>query len=202
MSVKSWLSFRKLASLATIGICILGFGTVAVISQGKVNNGKGLDPRAVADLFHAIVSANRAVYSQVVVNRLMLQDKVIKASEHFLDDKSLPLPAQIFRLGAELAAETDRRVFYSLHSYWPLNQQNAPRTVTEKNGLAYVTVKNETFYGEEEIDGTKYFIAVYPDRATDQSCVTCHNNHKDSPRRNFTLGEVMGGVVIRIPLGD
>ena len=202
MGVKSRHFFRTLGVLATVAIFTVLFGTAAVVSQNKADTGKKLDPREVADLFHAIVSANRAVYSQVVVNRLMLQDKVINASEHFLKEKGLPLPAQLFRLGAELAAEKDRRVFYSLHSYWPLNKQNAPRTKTEKNGLSYVTVKDKNFYGEEEIDGVTYFIAVYPDRATDQSCVTCHNNHKDSPRRNFEIGEVMGGVVIRIPLSN
>ena len=124
---------------------------------------------------------------------------MIKASEHYLKEKVLPLPAQLFRLGAELAAEKNRKVFYSLHSYWPLNKQNAPRTKMEKTGLAYVTVKNENFYGEEVIEGVRYFIAVYPDKATDPSCVNCHNNHKDSPRRNFKIDEVMGGVVIRIP---
>ena len=34
----------------------------------------------------------------------------------------------------------------------------------------------------------------------DQHCVSCHNDHKDSPRRDFKIGEVMGGVVIRIPV--
>lgn len=202
MSVKPRLLFQAFGMLAIFVMCIVAFGTATIIGQEKVTKGKGLDPKAVADLFHAIVSANRAVYSQVVVNRLMLQDKAIKASEHYLKEKALPLPAQMFRLGAELAAESDRRVVYSLHSLWPLNKQNTPRTKTEKKGLAFVTVKEEKFYGEEEIDGKKYFIAVYPDRATDQSCVTCHNNHKDSPRRNFKLGEVMGGVVIRIPFSE
>jgi hypothetical protein len=31
-------------------------------------------------------------------------------------------------------------------------------------------------------------------------CISCHNEHKDSPRKDFKLGDVMGGVVIRIPL--
>jgi hypothetical protein len=30
--------------------------------------------------------------------------------------------------------------------------------------------------------------------------VSCHNDHKDTPRTDFKLGDVMGGVVIRVPL--
>jgi hypothetical protein len=41
---------------------------------------------------------------------------------------------------------------------------------------------------------------VYPDVAVAPACVTCHNAHKDSPRTDFEMGDVMGGVVVRIPL--
>jgi len=45
-----------------------------------------------------------------------------------------------------------------------------------------------------------HFTAIYPDVGVAPVCVSCHNGHKDSPRRDFKLGDVMGGVVIRIPL--
>jgi len=32
------------------------------------------------------------------------------------------------------------------------------------------------------------------------ACVSCHNEHADTPRTDFKLGDVMGGVVIRIPV--
>ena len=28
----------------------------------------------------------------------------------------------------------------------------------------------------------------------------CHNNHKDSPRTDLEVGDVMGGIVIRFPV--
>ncbi len=28
----------------------------------------------------------------------------------------------------------------------------------------------------------------------------CHNNHKDSPRTDAEVGDVMGAIVIRIPV--
>ncbi len=47
------------------------------------------------------MATDRAVYTKVIVNRLTKKDKVIKASEHFEDDKALALPAQMLRFGAE-----------------------------------------------------------------------------------------------------
>jgi len=31
-------------------------------------------------------------------------------------------------------------------------------------------------------------------------CVSCHNKHPDTPKKDFKIGDVMGGVVIRIPI--
>ncbi len=58
----------------------------------------------------------------------------------------------------------------------------------------------EKFYGEEELCGQRYFTAVYPDFAISDACVDCHNDHKDSPRTDIELGDVIGGGVIRIPM--
>ena len=71
----------------------------------------------------------------------------------------------------------------------------------EKVGLKYVADNpGKNYYGEEELGGTKYFTAVYADTAVATACISCHNEHKDSPRTDFKIGEVMGGVVIRVPL--
>ncbi|MEQ1847248.1 MAG: DUF3365 domain-containing protein, partial [Nitrospira sp.] len=31
-------------------------------------------------------------------------------------------------------------------------------------------------------------------------CVTCHNSHPLSPKQDFKLNDVMGGIAITIPL--
>jgi hypothetical protein len=155
----------------------------------------------MADALHAVMEADRTVYTRMVVNRLQNEEKVIKATEHFKDDKSLPLPAQMFRFGAEAVAEKKMPFSYSLLSLWPVNKQNAPKTAVEKKGLESVAKDPaKPFYGEETLGKTKYFTAVYADRAVAPACVTCHNEHKDSPKTDFKIGQTMGGVVIRLPM--
>jgi Protein of unknown function (DUF3365) len=58
----------------------------------------------------------------------------------------------------------------------------------------------KNFYGEETLGKQKYFTAVYADTGVAEACISCHNGHQDSPRKDFKLGDVMGGVVIRIPV--
>ena len=155
----------------------------------------------MADALHAVMESDRTVYTRMVVNRLQNEEKVIKASEHFKDDKALPLPAQMFRFGSEMVAEKKLGFSYSLLSLWPINKQNSAKTGAEKEGLEAVAKDAaKPFYKEETLGKVKYFTAVYADRAVSPACVSCHNDHKDTPKKDFKLGQTMGGVVIRIPM--
>jgi hypothetical protein len=168
---------------------------------GKADAAGGISPQAMADALHAVMAADRAVYTKNVVNRLQNEEKVIKASEHWKDEKTLPLPAQMFRMGAENASKDNELFTYALLSMWPVNKQNAPRTDAEKQGLQFVADNvGKNFYTEETLGGKKYFSAFYADTAVAPACVGCHNGHEDSPRHDFKLNDVMGGVVIRIAM--
>jgi hypothetical protein len=167
--------------------------------RGPQGASGGVSERDFADGIHAVLSADREVYTRQVVNRLQNEEKVIKASEHWKDDKLLPLPAQMFRMGAERARETTKSFSYALLSLWPINKQNGPRTDAEKTGLRAVADQpSQPVYSDETLNGVQYLTAVYPDRAVSEACVHCHNAHQDSPRKDYKLGEVMGAVVIRV----
>lgn len=182
------------------GRALAAGAVMAAATAGGVAAADGVSYQELADALHTVMESDRTVYTRTVVNRLQNEEKVIKASEHWKDDKALPLPAQMFRFGAEMAAEKQKKFTYSLLSEWPVNKQNAPRTPVETEGLKAVASAKKPFYKEETIGGRKYFTAVYPDVAVSPACVSCHNEHKDSPRTNFKLGDVMGGVVLRIAM--
>ncbi len=187
------ISFNKRNTL--VGVALgLAFSTSAAIAAD------GWGYKDVADALHLIMDSDRTVYTKLIVNRLQNEEKVIKASEHWKDDKALVLPAQMFRYGSELVAEKGAAFNYSLLSLWPVNKQNAPKTAVEKEGLASVAKTGTPFYKEETLGGKKYFTAIYPDKAVVKACIACHNAHKDSPRTDFKLGDVMGSVVLRLPM--
>ena len=178
-------------------LCLLG-----VIACGKHEApSNGIPPQGVADAIHAVIEADRTTYAQKVVTRLQNQHGVIKATEHWEDEKTLPLPAQMLRMGAEVTTKKGARFSYALLSPWPINKKNGASTDAERKGLEAVT-KNpkQSFYAEEKLGEREFFTAVYPDVAVAEACVACHNEHKDSPRKDFKVGDVMGGIVVRIPL--
>ncbi len=175
--------------------------SLAIGGAGLAQGAGGWEYKDIADALHAVMNADRSVYTKLIVNRLQNEEKIIKASEHWKDDKALVLPAQMFRFGAEQVAESGARFSYSLLSEWPVNKQNAPKTEVEKTGLKAIAANPaQPYYKEETLGGKKYFTAVYPDRAVAKAYISCHNDHKDSPRRDFKISDVMGGVVIRIPM--
>ena len=174
---------------------------LALIAAGAQAQGSaGWSYKDIADALHLVMESDRTVYTRLIVNRLQNEEKVIKASEHWKDDKALVLPAQMFRYGSEMVQEKGAAFTYALLSDWAVNKQNAPKTAVEKEGLAAVVKTGSPFYKEETLGGKKYFTAVYPDKAVARACITCHNDHKDSPKRDFKMGDVMGGVVLRLPM--
>jgi Protein of unknown function (DUF3365) len=175
-------------------------GFFMLFGCGSKPGTQGIPPEKVAELIHQVLEADRTVYTKEVVNRLQLDEEVIKASEHFKEDKALPLPAQMLRMGAQLVAE--KGVFrYALISKWAINKANLPKSDFEAKGLEAVVADPSKPYVETiTAGGKKYFAALYADKAVAPACVTCHNGHKESPKTDFKLGDVMGGVVISIPL--
>lgn len=185
------------ASLRPIGI---GLALVVALAPAGFA-AQGIPYRQVADMLHLVMSSDRAAYARKVVQRLTRDEQVLTASEHFEDDSALPLPAQMFRFGAERVADKTDAFSYALLSLHPINKKNGPATELEREGLRFVADNpGESFYAEEELGGERYFLAVYPDIAVAEACVNCHNNHKDSPRTDFNIGDVLGGVAIRIPM--
>ena len=190
-------------SLLHLAVAVFVAGLAACDSKpsGGPDQSAGVSPSKMADALFAIMSADRTVYSNEVVYRLQDVEEVIKASEHWDNQKALPLPAQMFRMSAGLVAKQTDAFSFALLSKWPLNKESAPKTEVEVAGLDSVANNpSKPFYGREKIGDVEYFTAVYADVAVSPSCVTCHNAHQDSPRNDFKAGDVMGGVVIRIPL--
>ena len=58
----------------------------------------------------------------------------------------------------------------------------------------------ENYYGQEMLGGRRYFTAVYPDLPMVATCIECHNRRSASTPQRYQVGDVMGGIVVRVPL--
>lgn len=188
------------------GVMTLLLGVVShpALSSGTNEPGTqaAIPVETVADYLHAVIEADRTFYTIQVVERLQKRGKMV-ASEDWRVSHTLPLPAQFLMESNELAALTGTKVRYRLIGLWPINHQNAPATEFERKGLEDVRMNPERRNsGIVTSGGERYFQAVYADRAVTQACIGCHNAHPKSPKRDFKLNDVMGGIVITIPLSQ
>ena len=101
----------------------LAFGA-AVTAAATGAAADGIPYRQVADMLYQVMSADRTVYTKMVVQRLAVDEKVVVASEHFRDEAALPLPAQMFRFGAETVMDKTDAFSYALLSLAPINRKN------------------------------------------------------------------------------
>jgi Protein of unknown function (DUF3365) len=160
----------------------------------------GIPPRTVADFLHAVIMAHRNFYTIHIVNP-MQQEGIVDVSENWRATKSLPLPVQLLQETSEMAELTGANVHYHLISRWPINKANAPATEFERRGLEAVQLHpNEPYTGLIGGGSGQLFGAVYADLGVTRPCIECHNLHPNSPKSDFKVGDVMGGLVITFPL--
>ncbi|MEL6501484.1 MAG: DUF3365 domain-containing protein [Cyanobacteria bacterium J06635_13] len=185
---------------------------------GSTQAAAGISPEVAVDYVHTVLLADRTAYTKHVVSRLKTlegkekPDGVItaEATEGWEETGGVPLPAQMFRLGSEVAAETaDEKGIgftYNLISTWNINDSHAPKSEFEKKAMEAVNETGEPYKEYQEIGGQKYFSALYPDKAVSEACVTCHNTHpvhlERYPDKEFQMDDVMGGIIINLPIEE
>ncbi|MBX3335346.1 MAG: DUF3365 domain-containing protein [Nitrospira sp.] len=159
-----------------------------------------ISPEKVADYIHAILEADRTFYTAHIVDRLQ-QKGIVASTEHWEQDNTLPLPAQFLQHSGRLVAESGRGIRYRLIGFSPIYQRNAPATEFERTALDMLKREPDRPVTGIVSSGKKqYFQAIYADRAVSSACITCHNSHPLSPKQDFQLNDVMGGIAITIPL--
>lgn len=204
---------RKLVGLFALATVVC-FSVVACTGGGSQNQGSvGISPEAVVDYVHTVLLADRTAYTKHVINRLTkLEGKEkangvvpAEATEAWQEAGGIPLPAQMFRLGSEIASESGSFT-YGLISPWNINDNQAPRPGFEEEAMQAVVDTGEPYKGYQEIAGQRYYSAVYPDKAVAEACITCHNTHpvhqERYPDKTFEMGDVMGGIIINLPIKD
>ncbi len=181
---------------------LMTLGVAIPLASNKTTEDYGIPPEQVANYVHAIIEADRTIYTSHVVNRLQDQG-IVKADEHWEQHNALLLPAQFLQLAGRLVAEKNNGIRYRLISLWPIYRRNSPATELERKGLEAVADNPERPFTSMVTSGEKqFFQAIYADKAVTKACIDCHNNHPLSPKRDFTLNSTMGGIVITIPLAS
>ncbi len=191
------------ALLMIAALCTMGADTnAAKNSRGETLSTNGaISPKDEADALHFVIAADRDLYCRVFIALQAGDTPPPEVSDGGKPKERWPLPSEMFRRAAESIQSKGAEFSYALRSLSPVDPRNEPQTELERTGLAFIASHPEqNYYGQEMLGGRRYFTAVYPDIPAAAACVDCHNQRPASIGRRHAAGEVMGGIVVRVPL--
>ncbi len=113
----------------------------------------------------------------------------------------VPLPATFVQ---EVSDKINEKGVYSydLLSKWSINKKKGLNTDFEKEAFAFLFNKRESVFSRFVVHNSLYSLRyATADIASSSACVNCHNNIEESPKKDFKLGDVMGILVVNIPIG-
>ncbi len=146
------------------------------------------------------IQADREYYSSVVMPRLTALQASVSADYHHTPN-AFPLPATFIREVTEMIANSPAGYRVKLISPWPINKKNGIQDAFQEEGFkALLTTNTKMFKRQEQANGTTVMRFLVPDRAVANSCLGCHNVHPNSPKQDFQLNDIMGGIEISIPI--
>ncbi|GAA6181909.1 hypothetical protein NBRC116594_33470 [Shimia sp. NS0008-38b] len=152
----------------------------------------------VEDLFEAVNHINaaaRGIYTKRIVGGGMAAGLKFGEEWREPDVEQGPLPALFLReTAAHLEAMPPRLGLY-LGSDAPVNQSNL-FGAGQMKAFTQVKLTRAPVFAKDEIAG---HVAMYPDLASVTPCVRCHNEHPDSPKKDWVLNDVMGATTWTYP---
>jgi methyl-accepting chemotaxis protein len=152
------------------------------------------------------IEADRQFYTENVIKPLVADNPALKPvalDEMGLSRGQIPLPAT-FVHGTSNIVNAKGLHTADLLSLWNINDKKGPRNEAERRALEQLAKDRTTAVSwvvDEGKPGARFF-RVTADVASSATCVTCHNTHPRSPRKDFRLNDTMGALVISLPLGS
>jgi hypothetical protein len=145
---------------------------------------------AAAKYILATAKAFRTVYSKQVIGQAAKSN--VKPDENWTkDDHAIMLPAQFLK-----AAGSELKDFeLGLIGLTPIYKDNLPKTKAEEEALRKLAANPAT--GIITFEDGNQFKGIAADLAIADSCVSCHNAHPTSPKKDFKKGDLMGAIVVR-----
>ena len=138
----------------------------------------------------------RAYYTKNVVKKVLNGSEMKPHFDHEGDASKIPLPATfIHDLSQELAKQGTAIKLYSNYPF----PNRSERQLDSFQKSAWQALNKQPDTPFTQVDGHTVRVAVADTMAVD-ACVSCHNKHPDTPKNNWSLGDVRGVLEVQVSL--
>ncbi|MEW6248570.1 MAG: methyl-accepting chemotaxis protein [Nitrospirota bacterium] len=183
---------KFIAYICGIALVVTGVGLWFVYQQEQVKILGLLEARS--KVIERQIQITRAYVAQNYVAKIKNSKAgkdIIIAKEHESNPNAIPFPATATR---EMGEEASKGGLFStrLISQEPLNPDNVPRDVFEKEAIRAIMSGAESYAKVEETSGVLMFRRATPDKASTAACIGCHQGKQ--------IGDVLGVLTVGIPM--
>ena len=184
--------------LIPIPFILVALFAVQMVLPGKI---RGLAVDLAVSNAEATVSQFKAIrgyYTANVIGPVLASGELSPGIDHAGKDDTVPLPATMIHDVSALLADQD--VTLSLYSAYPFpNRASRELDEFQAEAWAFLTDNpNETFMREDTAaDGSRFVRVAIADPLSVEGCVNCHNGHPDTPKDDWTLGDVRGVLEVQ-----
>jgi hypothetical protein len=153
--------------------------------------GRSVPVETALALLDAESAAIRALYTREIVGEGARRGLAFREDWKKDGVKAGPLPALLLRETSHRLQSRMPELGLFLGSDYPLVKENLFTGVQAKHYQEVKKTLQPKFYFDEAQGRTT---AMFPDRASAQACVTCHNEHPHTPKKDWVLNESMGAT--------
>lgn len=162
--------------------------------------------QAQAQAFDRVMNSIRSFYNRNVANPVLnATGKVQVVSDYHAIPNGIPLPATLSIELGNIISEQQGNVTYRFISDYPFGKR-PPHRFDDFERQALETLRHDPKARVSSVTGSLFdsrYRLVAP-IIMEAPCVTCHNTHPDSPKRDWAVGDVRGiqEVVIEQSIAD
>jgi hypothetical protein len=154
---------------------------------------------SVQEAFGILAKENdltRRLYTQCIVGDGKAQG--LNFDENWLDDdvEAGPLPALFLRETSNNIEKGGIGLGLYLGSDFPISKVNEFSGVQKQHFQQLKKDGKPKYFFDESV---KRYTAMFPDYASVNTCVSCHNQHEQSPKKDWKLNDVMGATTWTYP---
>jgi signal transduction histidine kinase len=184
----------------TIIFCALVAGTLWHLSRLSSNLIQSAALQT-ASMHAASLNEVRKLYTSEVTDRVAGHGVQI-THDYATKEGAIPLPATFSMELGKRISEQNTGMQARLYSDFPFpwRKDGGPRDDFEREAIHQLRqFPDQPFYRFEDFQGRPSLRYAVADRM-EAGCVSCHNSHPDSPKKNWKLGDVRGVLEIIRPL--
>jgi adenylate cyclase len=200
--MKFFIDYKRsiLTALALLAITTYLYATKPIpLAEAGGDSSERIPTQVFLKILAAENAAIRNLYTSQIVGPGLKQG--LKFREDWKDKTSEagPLPALFLREMSTIMQRDASDIGLFLGSDFPIVSANLFKGLQKTEFEKVKSTKQAQFFLDS---GSGRYTAMYPDLASSQACVTCHNDHAKTPKKDWELNAMMGATTWSYPRKD